>query len=133
MTFEDGTVADVFASELVLGGVHNWIEVCANNHRTMCNLNPTTAMPSYNPEASQFEDIYVVEKIGTKQGWSFPSPDEDWFTGYQHEMQAFYENAAGGCAPESGSLLGGDTVATAYAGYLSAARAGQAVEVPRVE
>jgi len=133
VTFEDGMCADVFASELVLGGVHNWLEVCANNHRTLCNINPNTAMQTYNPEESQFNDIYVVEKTGTKQGWAFTSPDEDWFTGYQHEMQAFYQDIASGREPESGSLLGGDTIATVYAGYLSAARGGQEVTVPRVE
>ena len=133
VTFDDGMAADVFASELVLGGVHNWLEVCANNHRTRCNINPNTAMQTYNPEESQFRDIYVVEKIGTRQGWACTSPDEDWFTGYQHEMQAFYHDAASGRTPESGSLLGGDTIATVYAGYLSASRSGREVEVPRVE
>src|SRR4029077_3394798 len=38
VTFDDGTVADVFATELVLGGVHNWLEVFAHNHRTTCRL-----------------------------------------------------------------------------------------------
>lgn len=133
VTFEDGMCADVFASELVLGGVHNWLEVCANNHRTLCNINPNTAMQTYNPEESQFNDIYVVEKTGTKQGWAFTSPDEDWFTGYQHEMQAFYNDVASGRAPESGSLLGGDTIATVYAGYLSASRRAQEVDIPRVQ
>ncbi|MFW6368430.1 MAG: Gfo/Idh/MocA family protein [Spirochaetota bacterium] len=131
VTFEDGTAADLFASELVLGGVHNWLEVCTNTHRTICNINPNTAMQTYNPEESRFSDIYVVEKIGTKQGWAFTSPDEDWFTGYQHEMQSFYQCIASGQPPESGSLLGGDTIATVYAGYLSAARSSQEVSVPR--
>lgn len=44
ITFEDGTFADIFASELVLGGVHNWIEINTNNHRTICNMNPNNAM-----------------------------------------------------------------------------------------
>ena len=130
VTFEDGTFADVFASELVQGGVHNWLEVNANNHRTICNINPNTAMQTYNPVDSQFGDIYVVEKTGTKQGWSFPSPDEDWFTGYQHEMEAFYRNVAEGTPPESDSLLGADTIAVVYAAYVSTQRDGSAVDVP---
>ncbi len=88
--FEDGTVATVFASDIVLGGVHNWLEVCANNHRTLCNINPNTAMQTYSPREDYFRDVYVVEKIGTKQGWACTSPDEDWFTGYPQEMEAFY-------------------------------------------
>ena len=27
VVFEDGTIADIFASEVVMGGIHNWIEV----------------------------------------------------------------------------------------------------------
>ncbi|MFP4066436.1 MAG: Gfo/Idh/MocA family protein [Spirochaetaceae bacterium] len=130
VVFEDGTLADIFASELVHGGVHNWIEVNANNHRTICNINPNTAMQTYNPEESLFKDIYVVEKTGTKQGWAFTSPDEDWFTGYQHEMDAFYRNVAEGSRPESDSRLAGDIIAVVYAAYVSAERGGQAVEVP---
>lgn len=132
VVFEDGTFADIFASELVHGGVHNWIEVNANNHRTICNINPNTAMQTYNPSESQFDDIYVVEKTGTKQGWAFTSPDEDWFTGYQHEMEAFYRNVAEGSQPESDGRLAGDIIAVVYAAYLSAEKQGQAVDVPQV-
>ncbi|MDE0229334.1 MAG: hypothetical protein OXJ62_10845 [Spirochaetaceae bacterium] len=91
VTFADGTVADVFASEIVLGGVYNWLEVFANNHRTRCNLNPIDALHTYNPVEEQLDDVYVVEKIGTKQGWSQPAPDEDWMHGYQQELAHFYE------------------------------------------
>ncbi|MEO5998849.1 MAG: Gfo/Idh/MocA family oxidoreductase, partial [Chitinophagaceae bacterium] len=47
VVFEDGTLADVFASELVMGGVHNCIEVNTTNHRTICNINPNTSMQAY--------------------------------------------------------------------------------------
>jgi predicted dehydrogenase len=131
VVFEDGTFADVFASELVMGGVHNWIEVVANNHRGVVNINPNNAFETYNPEESQFDDVYVVEKIGTKQGWAPTSPDENWFTGYQHEMQAFYRNVADGTEPESDGQLAADTIAVVYAAYLSAERDGAAVDVPQ--
>jgi hypothetical protein len=78
VAFEDGAVADIFASEIVMGGIHNWLEVLANNHRSVCNINPNTAMQTYNPAEAQFRDIYVVEKIGTKQGWAPTAPDEDF-------------------------------------------------------
>ncbi len=132
VVFEDGTFADIFASELVLGGVHNWIEVSANNHRGICNINPNNALQTYNPKDEYFNDIYVVEKTGTKQGWAFTSPDEDWFTGYQHEMEAFYRAAAEGGQVESDSTLAADTIAVVYAGYVSAEKKGTEVEVPKV-
>jgi len=130
VTFDDGTVADVHATELVLGGVHNWLEVFANNHRTTCRLNPVNLLDTYNPAAAQFEDVYVVEKIGTKEGWSHPAADEEWQQGFYGEIQDFLECCLSGRAPQSGAMLAHDTVATLYAGYVSAERAGQDVAVP---
>jgi len=127
--FEDGTIADLFASELVLGGVHNWLEVNTNNHRTICNINPNSAMQSYTPDETYFKDVYVVEKTETKQGWSAISPDEGWFSGYQHELDAFYRTAAYGDPVESNSSLAADAIATIYAGYVSAERKGAQVEI----
>lgn len=129
VVFEDGTIADVFASELVLGGVHNWLEVNTSNHRTICNINPNTAMQAYTPSEAYFKDVYVVEKTETKQGWSSVSPDESWFAGYQHEMDAFYRSAAYGDPVESNSNLAADVIATIYAGYVSAERNGAEVPV----
>ena len=129
VVFEDGTFADIFASELVLGGVHNWIEVNTSNHRTICNITPNNAMQTYTPDGKHYEDVYIVEKTETKSGWSSVSPDESWFTGYQHEMEAFYRSVASGTPPESDSILAADTISTIYAGYLSAERKGSEVAV----
>jgi predicted dehydrogenase len=129
VVFEDGTLATIFASDIILGGIHNWLEVAANNHRSICNINPNTAMQAYNPLEANFKDIYVVEKTGTKQGWSNPSPDEDWFTGYPQEIEAFYRSAAYGEPVESDSLLAADCIATIYSAYVSAERSGAEVEI----
>ena len=129
VVYEDGTVSTTFASDIVHGGIHNWLEINANNHRTMCNINPNSAMQTYNPLEKNFEDIYVVEKTGTKQGWSQPSPDEDWFTGYPQEIEAFYRAIAYGDPVESDSLLAADSISTIYSAYVSAERAGAEVPV----
>lgn len=128
IVFEDGTIADIVASELLQGGVKNFVEVHANNHRTLCNIAPNDAMMTYNPIEENFNDIYVVEKTGTKQGWSFISPDEAWFNGYQHEMDAFYRSLVFGEPIESNSKLASDVIATIYTAYLSAEQNG--VEIP---
>ena len=127
--FDDSTIADVFASDIVLGGIHNWLEVCANNHRTICNINPNTAMQTYNPVEANFADVYVLEKIGTKQGWAHTSPEENWFTGYPQEIEAFYRTIAYGEPLECDSLLAADAIAAIYSAYLSADRCGVAVLV----
>jgi predicted dehydrogenase len=132
IVFEDGMFADIFASELVLGGVHNWLEITANNHRTVVNINPNDSMKSFNPRGSQFDDIYVVEKIETKEGWSNISPDEDWYTGYQSEVQDFYQCAVNGASPQSNSVIAADTIMTVYAAYCSAAENGTEMKIPLV-
>jgi len=129
VTFDDGTIATVFASDIILGGIHNWLEIAANNHRTFCNINPNTAMQVYNPLDENFRDVYTVEKIGTKQGWTNMPPDEDWSTGYPQEIEAFYRAIAYGEPVESDSRLGADTISTIYTAYVSAERGGGEVEI----
>ena len=117
-------VVGSYRDDIVLGGIHNWLEVSANNHRTVCNINPNNAMKTYNPVDANFDDIYVVEKTGTKEGWSNPSPDEDWFTGYPQEIDAFYRTVAYGDAVESDSRLAADCISTSYSAYVSADNGG---------
>ena len=86
-------------------------------------------MQTYNSVEENFKDIYVVEKTGTKQGWSSPSPDEDWFTGYPQEMEAFYRSIAYGESVESDSNLAADAISTIYSAYVSSERKGAEVGV----
>jgi predicted dehydrogenase len=128
--FSDGTVADIFASELVMGGVHNWLEVVCNNHRTRCNMNPVNALETFNPREEILRNVYITEKLGTKQGWSHPAPDEGWQHGYPQEFQDFMESIYDDREPLSGIELASDTIATIYAGYLSAEQGGVEVGIP---
>ncbi|MEW5976202.1 MAG: Gfo/Idh/MocA family oxidoreductase [Acidobacteriota bacterium] len=130
IVFEDGMFADIFSTEIVMGGVHNWLEIFANNHRTRCNMNPIDALTTYNPKEDQLKDVYIVEKIGTKQGWSHPAPDEDWMHGYPQELQDFMECVYWDRVPQCGGQLAHDTVAVMYSAYLSAERRGEEVEIP---
>ncbi|MBI2437925.1 MAG: Gfo/Idh/MocA family oxidoreductase [Lentisphaerae bacterium] len=130
LTFEDGMLADVFSCELVMGGVHNWMEIYANNHRMRCNINPTDANLLYNPVEKQLQHVYLTEKLGTKQGWSFPAPDENWMTGYPQELQDFMECLRDDRAPQSDELLAADTVSTLYAAYVSAQNQGRETDIP---
>jgi predicted dehydrogenase len=132
VTFEDGTVADIFSSNLVLGGVYSWLEVFANNHRTRCRLNPVGMLDTYNPREDLLKDVYVAEKLGSKQGWSHPAADEDWQQGYPQEFQDFMESIAQEREPLSGIDLACDTVGVLYSAYLSAERRGCEVEIPGI-
>jgi predicted dehydrogenase len=130
ITFSDGTIADIVASELVLGGVQNCLEVICNNHRTRCNLNPINALETFNPSEDRFKDVYVVEKIGTKQGWSHPAADESWQHGYPQEFQDFMESIWHDRPPLAGIALARDTTAVLYSSYVSAELGGAEVRLP---
>ncbi len=129
ITFTDGTVADVFSSELVLGGVHSWLEVFANNHRTRCRLSPVEGLSTFNPKEELLRDVYVMEKIGSKQGWSSPALDENWLNGYYQEIQDFMESVYYGRDAQSGLELGRECVKVMYSAYVSAERGGEKVRL----
>ena len=133
VVFDDGMVADVFATEIVMGGVHNWLELVANNHRVRCNLSPTNALQLYNPQEAQLEDVYLMERLGTKQGWSNPAPDESFMFGYPQEVQDFIEAIAEDRPAKAGLRLASDTVAVLYAAYVSAEARGREVDIPVAE
>jgi predicted dehydrogenase len=131
VTFSDGTVADVFSSELVLGGIHSWLEVFANNHRTKCRISPIETLDTYNPKEELLREVYVMEKIGTKQGWNTPSVDENWFNGYYQEIQDFVESVYYERDPVSDLDLGRECVKIMYGGYVSAERGGEKFLLPK--
>ena len=132
VVFDDGTVADIMTGELTLGGIYDYVEVFANNHRTRCNLSPVRVVETYNPLGPQFDDIYLIEKGSTKEGWSPCATDENFTMGYQAELQDFLSCAASAGEPQSGLDLALDTTAAIYAAYLSAECKGAETEIPRI-
>jgi predicted dehydrogenase len=130
--FDDGTVADVMTGEVTLGGIYDYVEVFANNHRTRCHISPTGLVDTYNPRGEQFKDIYVIEKVSTKEGWSQAAPDENLTIGYQAEMQDFITCIAEDRQPQSDLDLAIDTTAAIYAAYLSDQNKGAETPVPQL-
>jgi predicted dehydrogenase len=132
VVFDDGTVGDITASELVMGGIYDFIEVFANNHRTRCRMSPVNVIDVYNPRHEQMKDVYLVEKISSNEGWIPASPEEGWSLGYGRELRDFLTAMRDGRAPESDLDLAIDIIVTLYAGYVSADDKGREVEVPRL-
>ncbi|MEN6644933.1 MAG: Gfo/Idh/MocA family oxidoreductase [Armatimonadia bacterium] len=129
ITFEDGTVADVCSSDVVLGGVYNHMQIFLSNGRIKCNMNPIDAVMAYGPADDSFGEEYLAEKISTRQGWNYASPDEHWASGYHQEIQDFMGAIAEGREPLSGWTLARDVTAVIFAAYVSAWE-GRRVEVP---
>jgi predicted dehydrogenase len=130
VTFDDGTVADVITSEIVLGGIYDYVEIFTNNHRSRCHISPASLMDVYNPRGKKFEDIYLMEKVSTKEGWSMAAPDENFTIGYQPELQDFISSAVEKRQPQSGLGLALDTTATIYAAYVSDEKHGTETQIP---
>ena len=82
------------------------------------------------PVEKQLKDVYLNEKLGTKQGWSFPAPDENWMSGYPQELKDFIECLVREREPQSNLALAADTVSTLYAAYVSAQANGRETEIP---
>jgi len=128
--FEDGMVADVMTSELVLGGVYDFIEVYANNHRTRCHIQPVRVVDLYSPDKKEFAGMDLMEKISSNEGWISAYPEFGWSNGQFYEMHDFVHSMREGRQPECGLELAIDITLAIYAGYVSADRKGAEVAVP---
>ncbi len=130
INFEDHSKATVFASDTVLGGVRNTLNVYLSNAVVNVNINPHNVLEVYAPEPHIFGDEYIAEKLETKAGWNFPSPDEDWVRGYPQELEDFVDAILFDREPISGIDLANDVVEAIYAAYASAEK-GMRIELKR--
>ena len=118
--FEDSTHAVIMSTDGMLGGTRNTMEVYLSNAVVRTNMSSNTAVEVYAPDSGVFGDEYLVEKVETKAGWNFPSPDEDWERGYPQELEDFIEAILENREPVSGLDLADEVVNVIYSGYLSA-------------
>ena len=130
LTFEDGTMATVHSNDVTLGGVRNVVTAYLTNAVVHANITPNTTLTAYAPDAAVWGDEYISEKVETKAGWQFPSPEEDWMRGYPQELEDFVDAIRERREPLSGAALAREVVEVIYAGYLSAAT-GRRVELAR--
>ncbi|HSD51175.1 MAG TPA: Gfo/Idh/MocA family oxidoreductase [Candidatus Methylomirabilis sp.] len=130
LTFEDGTKATVMSTDVSLGGVKNLVTAYLSNSVVQVNINPNTSLVVYAPDGKIWGDEYITEKVETKGGWQFPSPDEDWMRGYPQEMEDFVDAVREGRESLSGALLAHETVEVIYAAYVSA-QEGRRVDLKR--
>ena len=120
ITFEDETKATVFSSDVSLGGVKNLLTAYLSNAVVHVNINPNDSLRIFAPDASVWGDEYLTEKVETKAGWQFPTPDEDWMRGYPQEMADFVGAVRDGRPPLAGAALAREVVDVIYAAYVSA-------------
>jgi len=120
VTFEDGTHAIVHASDTVLGGMEDSLEIYLSNGRISCDMTHSGLIRAYAPDSSVFQNEYIAEKLETKAGWSYPSFDEEWMLGYPQELRDFVTAIAENRPALSEGQLGLEVVRVIYAAYQSA-------------
>jgi len=128
VNFDDGSQAVVTASDGVLGGIRNTMTVYLSNAVVQVNINPNDTVVAYAPAPQVFGEEYIAEKLETKAGWNFASPDEDWVRGYPQELEDFVDCLLTDREPVSGLDLAYQTVEVIYAAYLAAEK-GRRIEL----
>lgn len=128
ITFADGSKGTIHSTDVSLGGVKNLLNVYLSNAVMQVNINPNNSLVVYSPGENIFASEYITEKVETKAGWQFPSPDEDWMRGYPQELEDFVGAIIEDRPPVSGIELAYEVVESIYAAYLSA-ETGKKVEL----
>jgi len=120
VTFDDGSVAQITASDTILGGISNTLAVYASKQTIHCSMVPTSCVMAYTPDGVNFGDEYIREKVETHSGWHSASPDEDWMNGFPNECRDFCTAVLENRATISDGRLGRDVVQLCYGGYVAA-------------
>lgn len=120
ITFSDGSVAQILASDNTLGGTRNNMEVYTHEGVYQCNIAPSNGMMVYHENDENLHDIYFTEKLGQYAGWQPIFLEENLMRGYQSELRNFLYCAQNNVEPEAGYPLALDTIRLVYAAYQSA-------------
>ena len=120
ITFSDGTKAQIMATDTLLGGSKNYIELYGNDTAINCRLTMSDMMETYFLDEDNLEQVYLSEMLPIKMGWNKPFLMDDIARGYVDEMRDFIECIYWDRQPKSGFEIAYETVKVVYAAYLSA-------------
>lgn len=128
LTFSDGTKAMILATDTLLGGSKNYVELYCNDAVINNRLTMSDLMDTYFLDEDRLEDVYISEMLPSKTGWNHPFLEDEIIRGYVDEMRDFMEAIYYDREPLSGFDIAYDTTKIIYAAYKSA-ELGKAVEV----
>ena len=128
LTFSDDTKGIVMATDTLLGGSKNYVELYCNDAAIYCKLTMNDALETYFLDEDHLSDVYISEMLPTKTGWNRPFLADEIMRGYVNEMQDFMECIAFHREPLSNFQLAYDTARITYAAYMSG-ETGQAVNI----
>lgn len=120
VTFSDGTKCLTIASDTVLGGTFNTVDVFCNDSSLRCTLTPPKLLDTYFLDEDGIENEPLGEMLPTKLGWNSAFVSDEIIRGYQGELQDFAEAIYYDRQPASDFDLAYETVKIMYAAYRSA-------------
>lgn len=128
ITFSDHTRAVIIATDVLLGGSRNYLELYCNDAVINCNLTMSNLMSTYFLDEDRLDDVYLSEMLPSKTGWNNPFLEDEIIRGYTDEMRDFMDAIYYDRAPKSGFDLAYDSIKIIYAAYKSS-ELGQAVKI----
>ena len=128
LSFSDGSRGLVIATDTLLGGSKNYVELYCNDTAINCRLTMNNLMDTYFLDEDRLEDVYLSEMLPSKMGWNSPFLEDEIIRGYVDEMRDFMDAIYYDREPLSGFDIAYDTTKIIYAAYMSA-ELGHAVEV----
>lgn len=128
ITFTDGSKAIIIATDVLLGGSKNYIELYCNDTAINCNLTMSNLMSTYFLDEDGLNDVYLSEMLPSKIGWNNLFLEDEIIRGYTDEMRDFMDSIYYDKEPKSGFDLAYDSIKIIYAAYKSS-ELGKAVEV----
>ena len=120
LTFTDGTKASILATDTLLGGSRNYVELYCNDAVINCKLTMSDMMDTYFLDEDRLDNVYISEMLPSKTGWNHPFLEDEIIRGYTDEMRDFMEAIYYDREPQSGFDLAYDTIKIIYAAYKSA-------------
>ena len=129
LTFSDSTRAVIMATDTLLGGSRNYVELYCNDAVIHCKLTMNDMMETYFLDEERLDEVEISEMLPSKLGWNRPFLADEFVRGYCNEMKDFIECAYYNRKPMSDFKVAYDSVKITYAAYLSAER-GAKVELP---
>jgi predicted dehydrogenase len=127
ITFSDKSKAVIIATDVLLGGSKNYLELYCNDAVINCNITMSNLMSTYFLDEDRLEDVYLSEMLPSKKGWNNPFLEDEIIRGYTDEMRDFMESIYFDRDPKSSFDLAYDCVKVIYAAYKSA-EIGEAVK-----
>nr|MCR4923836.1 Gfo/Idh/MocA family oxidoreductase [Lachnospiraceae bacterium] len=124
INFSDNTKAVIIATDVLLGGSKNYLELYCNDAVINCNLTLSNLMSTYFLDEERLDDVYISEMLPQKTGWNNLALEDEIIRGYTDEMRDFIESIYFDRKPKSGFSLAYDVAKIIYAAYYSAEKHG---------